>query len=203
MIDTLEKSSTLIAVSYDGETFADLKYFLAKESLCIHRISPEDFFQESFKQDTYFINLVSSCMKLRKKVSIHLDANQLSRFNYIHPSSVVCPELYNQGIVVYPNCSIYPTAKLGNDIIIHAGTGIAHNTKIGKGTYISGGVVLGGSTSIGDFCYIGIGTLLRDKIKIADEVHLSMNSVVKHDILESGVYGNPSLIKKISNHTID
>jgi UDP-3-O-[3-hydroxymyristoyl] glucosamine N-acyltransferase len=187
----------LFAISFDGATFKDLQYFLFQESITVNRISPEELFSRQ-PTDAIYINLVSNDMQLRKKISLHLDHHKLKRFNYIHPSSVVCENLVDQGLFVYPNCSVYPNVKLGNDIILHANVAVGHYCTIGDGTYVSGSVTVGGGTKIGRHCYLGLGASFRDQIQIGDGVHVSMGAVVRHNLLEAGVYGNPALLKKLS-----
>jgi acetyltransferase-like isoleucine patch superfamily enzyme len=194
---TTHDDRRLAAISFDTSTFKDLQYFLSLESLTLDRIDPDNLFQIKNSQSC-FINLVTVDMKLRQRINLELDTLQSDRFSYVHPSSVVCQDLTNLGIFVYPNSTVYPRTMLDKDIIIHSGCAIAHNVHIKQGTFISGGVTIGGNSHIGAYNWIGISVSVFDKVSIVDHVILGAKSVIKHDITAPGTYGTVFTTKKVS-----
>ena len=184
------------AISYDTNTYRDLTWFARGLYASISRITPEDFLQNP-SPDYRYINLVTADMALRQDISQTLNNLELDRFSYVHPTSTVCQDVSEFGILVYPNCSIYHNVDLDQDIIIHANSAIGHNAHIGEGTYISGGVIIGGSAHIGNYNWLGLSVTVYDKVRIADHVKLAARSVAKNDITESGTYGTVFTTKKL------
>lgn len=190
------RNKPCVAISYDSATYHDLKTYLKHDcNIDLMKFTPEEFFRlpVSFFHDPstrgyQYINLISQDFELREKICRHLDTNQADRFSYVHPSSTVVGATVGQGVFVYPNCVIYPSANVGNDVVIHGQTLIAHQAVIGQGTYISGKVVVAGGTSIGAYCQLGLDATVFDKITIVDHVLIGACSIVKKSILQSGTW---------------
>jgi UDP-perosamine 4-acetyltransferase len=186
----------LAAISHDTSTYHDLTWFARELDISISQITPEDFLKNP-SSDYLYINLVTIDMALRQNINQTLNNLELDRFSYVHPTSTVCQDVSDLGILMYPNCAIYPNVDLGQDIIIHSNTSIGHNACIGKGTFFSGGVTIGGNAHIGNFNWFGLSVTVYDKVRIADHVKLGARSVVKDNISESGTYGTVFTTKKL------
>ena len=184
-------------ISYDSVTSQDLRFYLKKENIELMRIDPMEFLQNPTDEYQY-INLVVNDMDLREAITNELDKNNLDRFSFVHPSAVVDVNIGPTGTVIYPNVTVYPNAKIDNDVIIHANTLIAHTCEIGKGTYVSGSVTIGGGTKIGDYCSIGISTTMVDKLRISSHVKIGPSTLIRKNIINPGTYASPKIIKKLN-----
>lgn len=186
----------LVALSYNTLTFKDLQYWLKTfYNIELSRLDPSDL--QSLSNSNQYINLVTKDISLREKITNSLNDLHLDRFSFIHPTASIDVDLVNAGALIYPNVSVYPNSDIGKDVIIHANSLIAHGVSIGIGTYLSGGVVIGGSSKIGNFCFIGLSSSILDRVQLVSHVVLGANSKVKKNILVSGTYACPTLLKKI------
>jgi len=183
-------------ISYDTITYNDLTYYMSKESVDLIRIPPQDFIQNPTNEYQY-INLVINDMKLRELITNKLDSNDLDRFSFVHHSASVDVDIGPAGILIYPHVTVYPNAKIGNDVIIHANTGIAHFSELGKGTYVSGNVSVGGNTKIGNYCSIGMSATLVDKLAISSYVKIGPATLIRKKVIYPGVYATPTIVKKL------
>jgi len=185
-------------ISYDTVTCNDLTYYVSQESVDLIRISPEDFIRNPTNEYQY-INLVVNDMKLREAITNKLDSNNLDRFSFVHPGACVDVDIGPTGILIYPQVTVYPSAKIDNDVIIHANTLIAHFSELGKGTYVSGSVTIGGNTKIGNYCNIGISAILVDKLTISSYVKIGPATLIRKNIATCGTYASPRIVKKLKN----
>ena len=197
MTTLLDKKSSYMAISYDTATFADLKQFMLDNEIELGRIEPADVDQHADTTHNY-INLIITDFSERKRVSDLLDQKELTRFSYIHPSSVISGSVA-PGCFVYPGVVVYTGTSLGQDVIMHASCAIGHRCVIGNGSFFSGGVVVGGSSTIGKFNKFMIGAIVHDKINICDNVTIGADSVVRKNINEPGVYSSLHKFKKINS----
>lgn len=186
-----------MAISYNTATFADLKQFMLGNDIELSRIEPAEFDQHADATHSY-INLIVTDFGERKQVSNLLDQRELTRFSYIHPSSVISGSVAS-GCFIYPGVVVYTGTSLGQDVIMHASCAIGHRCVIGNGSFFSGGVVVGGSSTIGKFNKFMIGAIVHDKINICDDVTIGADSVVRKNITESGVYSSLHKFKKINS----
>lgn len=175
-------SGPYCAISYDSATFADLSYYMGEVGLTLQRCQPDDFLASVPNKKLQYINLVT-VFPLRRQISEYLDHQSLNRFSFF---AGYIPETHHKpsGVFTYPGVSIYPSAQIGNDVLIHGNSGIAHQTKIGQGCFVSGHVVVCGSTRVGDYCWLGVGTTIVDNITIADGTTTVTRSLVINDIHE-------------------
>jgi acetyltransferase-like isoleucine patch superfamily enzyme len=193
----LHKHNQLVAISYDSSTFDDLKFYVKHyHELDLQRIDPEVFLKNP-NVDCAYINLVSQDWFLRQQISAVLDQG-LERFSFVHPDSESPGTKIGLGVFIYPKVSLYPSAVIGNDVIIHSLSAVPHKTTVGNGTYISGKVVIGGKTHIGNWCYIGLDCTIFDCISIVDQVTVGACSVIKKSITQSGTWST-SYKKKLLN----
>lgn len=185
------------AISYDTATFKDLRYWLHTfHGIELNRFEPNEHVTD-LPGCYQYINLITKDFGLRQKITAMLDSQDQDRFNFVHPSASVDMELDSAGIVIYPGTIIYPNAHIHRDVIIHGRSLVAHFCEIGTGTYLSGGVMIGGSTKIGSFCSIGLSATIYDGLSIASNVVVGPGTIIKKNILKSGTYALPHLVKKI------
>jgi acetyltransferase-like isoleucine patch superfamily enzyme len=183
------------AICYDTATFNALKYYMSVDGATLDRISPDELIQNPLT-DKQYINLVVKDLDLRKQITGILDKHNLDRFSYVHPSSDITNVSVGRGVFIHPNCTLYITAKILDDVIIHGNTAIAYNSTIGKGTVISVSVSIAGSTIIGDYCYIGIASTINDNITVGNNIFVGSHSLVARDLTIPGKYfGAP--VKKL------
>ena len=192
----LNNNKPCVAISYNTVTYADLTYYMSKENVDLIRIAPEDFIQNSTNEYQY-INLVVNNIELRETITNALDNNNLDRFSFVHPSATVDVDIASAGIMIYPQVTLYPNARIGNDVIIHANTQIAHFSELGKGTYVSGSVTIGGNTKIGNYCSIGISATIVDKLTISSYVKIGPATLIRKNIISPGTYAFVKIVKKL------
>jgi len=185
-------------ISYDTVTCNDLTYYMSMESVNLIRVGPEDFIQNPTNEYQY-INLVVNDMKLREVITNKLDNNNLDRFSFVHHRANVDVDVGLTGILIYPHVTVYPNVKINNDVIIHANTLIAHFSELGKGTYVSASVTIGGGTKIGNYCSIGMSATIVDKLTISSYVKIGPATLVRKNIISSGTYASPGIVKKLKH----
>lgn len=182
-----------VAVSYDSLTYNDLIYFSQHP---IGRITPEEFFKNPTDANQY-INLITIDLQLRKQITKLLDKHNLSRFSYVHHTTILSNSHVESGTFIYPGCILYPETTINNDVLIHSNTVLVHGSTVGTGTIIAAGVGIAGSSTIGKHCFLGINSTIVDKINVCDDVVLGANSLIVKNIETPGTYvGNPCRLTK-------
>lgn len=195
-------SKSCVAVSYDTATFNDLKFYLSHyHNVNLLRVEPDVFFT-TVLTDQQYINLVIKDFDLRRSISEFLDNKRLDRFSFIHPTAVVDGATIEPGSFFYPLSTCYPSAKIGNDVIVHAYGVVAHCCNIGQGTILSGKVVVAGSSTIGKFCSLGVSSTIYDNVSICDCVTVSAGAIIRKAISKPGTYFTKSNVKKLRDINI-
>lgn len=192
-----ESDKPLIAVSFETETYKQLKYLISVEQpeQNLDRIDPEDFLKNPSSNYQY-VNLVTKDFDLRKQISQAIDSNNLERFTYIDDffGRPAQRSIVGAGSVLFQAVFCY-SATFGKDCIVHGRTAFAENVTVGQGSFFSSGVTVAGSAKIGDFCFVSTNVTVMDHVTIANDVRLLPGLVVKKDITQSGVYYNPYAFK--------
>jgi acetyltransferase-like isoleucine patch superfamily enzyme len=189
----------LALISYDTQTCALVKKFIARESdRPIVRISPADFLSNGSNEFQY-VNLVVKDWQERIEISTRLAELALDRWTYIGESTVTnffsAADLkVGKGCILFPSVWAY-SGSIGDDVIIHGNVRLAENIKIGNGCYLSGNVSLAGSCTIGDRCYIGNNLFFMDQISICNDVRLLPGTNLRKNIKTPGTYYNPNMFK--------
>ena len=194
-------SGRYVAISYPTTTFNDLEWFLKQENCTLDRIDPDNFLKNGVEKNDQVINLVTRDINTRRQVSNEIDRQQINRFSYIHPSSVITTPDPAPGAFLYPFVGIMSNTILGNDVLFNGHNGVGHSTIIRQGCIINGFVMIAGGVQIGDFCVIHSGVTVYDQIKICPNVTVSARSIVRKNINESGTYATvkSNVFKKIAN----
>jgi acyl-[acyl carrier protein]--UDP-N-acetylglucosamine O-acyltransferase len=175
-------------VSYETTTYNDLKFLLATSGIPLTRIDPVAFINTAPDPSMLYVNMVTLDLALRKKVTETIDNLNLDRFNFIHESSAIWSKLSGKGLLIFPFVGIMTDVTINNDVILYGHNGIAHRTHIGTGCVIDAYTMIAGSSNIGDFCHIRSRVTVYDKVNVANDVIISANSIIRKDIVESGVY---------------
>jgi acetyltransferase-like isoleucine patch superfamily enzyme len=192
-------SKPLAVVSYDTQTYGQLKKFVEAEENCIlTRINPLDFLKNPDSKYQY-INLVVKDFEQRKQISAILDQHNLDRFTYIglelrtshfHLDTVSV----GKGCMIFPGVWMY-SGSIGNDVIIHAMVKLAEGVHVGNGCFLSGSITLAGGCSVGDWCFLGNNLFFIDGVKICDNVKLLPGTNLRKSISAPGTYYNPNTYK--------
>lgn len=195
----IKNEKPLAAISYDTQTYGQLRKFIqTEENIDLAIISPEEFLKNP-TTDYQYINLVVKDFDQRKEVSARLDQENLDRFTYIGQDLTASRFNINnfnvgKGCMLFPGVWAY-TGSIGNDVIVHAFVKLAENVHIGKGSFLSGAITLAGGCTIGEWCFLGNNLFFIDHVSICDNVKLLPGTNLRKSITEPGTYYNPSTYK--------
>lgn len=195
----IKNHKPLAAVSYDTQTYGQLKKFIKLETdIDLTRIDPGEFLQNP-DPDYQYINLVVKDFDQRKAVSAVLDQHNLDRFTYIGEDSTVSRFRVND-ITVGKGCMLFPavwmyTGSIGNDVIMHAMVKLAENVQVGNGCFFSGSITIAGGCTIGDWCFLGNNLFFIDGVQLCDDVKLLPGTSLRKSITQPGTYYNPHTFK--------
>lgn len=102
----------------------------------------------------------------------------------------------DEGTVVMHQAVVNAGAKIGENCIINTFCNIEHDAVIGDQCHISTGTMINGDCKVGKMCFIGSQSVLANGISICDDVIVGAGSLVRKNILKSGIYsGNPAILK--------
>lgn len=192
-------SKPLAAISYDTQTYGQLKKFINAESqLDLFRIDPNEFLVE-LNPDYQYINLVVKDFEQRKQVSAALDQHNLDRFTYIGEDSIASRFHVNEikvgkGCMLFPGVWVY-TGSIGNDVIMHGLVKMAENVHVGNGCFFSGSITIAGGCTIGNWCFLGNNLFFIDGVQVCDNVKLLPGTNLRKSITQPGTYYNPYTYK--------
>lgn len=195
----IKNHKPLAAVSYDTQTYGQLKRFIKLESQTdLIRIDPNKFLINP-SPDYQYINLVVKDFEQRKQISETLDQHNLDRFSYIGEDSIasrfhVDEITIGKGCMLFPGVWIY-TGSIGNDVIMHALVKMAENVHVGNGCFFSGSITIAGGCTIGDWCFLGNNLFFIDGVQVCDNVKLLPGTNLRKNITQPGTYYNPNTYK--------
>lgn len=102
----------------------------------------------------------------------------------------------SEGTVVMHQAVVNAGARIGENCIINTFCNIEHDAVIGDQCHISTGAMVNGDCKVGKMCFIGSQSVLANGINICDDVIVGAGSLVRKNILKSGIYsGNPAILK--------
>lgn len=195
----IKNDKPLMAISYDTQTYGQLRKFINAESdIDLLRVDPNDFLKNPDSNYQY-INLVVKDFDQRKQVSAVLDQFALDRFTYIGEDSTA-NRFHVKDITVGKGCMLFPgvwmyTGTIGNDVIMHALVKMAENVQVGNGCFFSGSITIAGGCTIGNWCFLGNNLFFIDGIQICDNVKLLPGTNLRKSITTEGTYYNPNAFK--------
>lgn len=197
----IKNDKPLVAISYDTQTFNQLRKFINDETgLDLDRVEPNEFFKNPDPEYQY-INLVIKDFDQRKQVSAVLDQNDLDRFTYVGNELGTAKFHFEKfkfdGISIGKGCLIFPgvwaySGSIGNDVILHSMTKLAENVRIGNGSFLSGSITVAGGCTIGDWCFLGNNLFFIDGVHVCNDVKLLPGTNLRKSISEPGTYYNPN-----------
>ena len=101
-----------------------------------------------------------------------------------------------KGTVVMHHTFVNAGAQVGENVILNTHCNIEHNACVGHHCHVSTGVMVNGDCIIGNNCFIGSQSVLANGISICDDVLVGAGSLVRKNIVKSGIYsGNPAILK--------
>ena len=195
----IKNHKPLMAISYDTQTYGQLRKFIQLESgLGLARVDPADFLKNPDPAYQY-INLVVKDFDQRKQVSALLDQHNLDRFTYIGEDTITS-RFHVDDIKVGKGCMLFPgiwmyTGSIGNDVIMHAMVKMAENVHVGNGCFFSGSITIAGGCTIGDWCFLGNNLFFIDGVHVCSDVKLLPGTNLRKNITEPGTYYNPNTYK--------
>jgi UDP-3-O-[3-hydroxymyristoyl] glucosamine N-acyltransferase len=195
----IKNDKPLMAVSYDTQTYGQLRKFIQLETgIELARVDPNDFLKNANPAYQY-INLVVKDFDQRKEVSAKLDQENLDRFTYIGEDTTAS-RFHGTSTTVGKGCMLFPgvwmySGSIGNDVIMHALVKMAENVHVGNGCFFSGSITIAGGCTIGDWCFLGNNLFFIDGVQVCDNVKLLPGTNLRKNITAEGTYYNPNTYK--------
>lgn len=137
---------------------------------------------EDLKKKDFFIAIGYN--EIRSTVYQSLAEKNIFPINLIHPSAVVCPSasIGDYGIMIAPNVSINPLAKIGRGVICNTSSVIEHECIVEEFAHIGPGAILCGNVTIGRTTFVGAGSVIRQGITIGRNVTIGAGAVVVKNV---------------------
>jgi len=160
----------------------------------VNKIHPDKFLAGEYNPTDEFIISYVTEMPKRKIIADYIDANNLKRGTFIHPSAVIdkTAAIY-PGSFIGPFSSVFYQCTIGKDVILGPYSMVSHLASIEQGTVANPSVMIAGGTRIGEYCLLGIRATFVDIIEICDNVRIGAGSIVTKTIDTPGYYlGNPA-----------
>lgn len=160
----------------------------------VNKLHPDKFLAGEYDPNDEFIVTYVTDMSRRKEIIDFIDANNLKRGTFVHPSSVVDKTAtIGPGTFIGPFCSILYQCTVGQDVILGPYSMISHLASVGQGTVSNPSVMVAGATKIGGYNLLGIRATFIDGIELCDFVKIGAGAVVTKNIEVAGRYvGNPA-----------
>lgn len=153
----------------------------------------EAFDSDEFKEFSFYICLGYKQFKAKSEILQKLNSLNRNAPNLIHNTSYIhTTAKIDQGVIVFPNCTVDMNAQLASGVILHNNVVVSHDTFINSGSYVSPGVVLSGNVTIGKNCFLGARTTVANNISIGSNSVVGIGSVIVNNLEnETNGIGNP------------
>lgn len=186
--------SNIVIVGFETATITRDFCNLISQTHTVSVLHPDEFLAGHYSTDSKFLISVTRDKDLRQALIEYLDAHNLQRATYIHPSAVVDPQaIINDGVFVGPFASVFNQARVHKDCIIGPYSMLSHSATLGQGSIMHPGAMIAGSTNVGQYCLLGIRSTIIDKLEICNNVVVGAGSLINKNILEPGNYvGTPA-----------
>jgi sugar O-acyltransferase (sialic acid O-acetyltransferase NeuD family) len=148
---------------------------------------------KALTEEDFFIAIGNN--KIRETIYKNLAVLNLLPVNVIHPSAVIdyTVDIAPHGVMIAPNVTINPLAKIGVGVICNTYSVIEHECIIEDFAHIAPGAVLCGNVHIGTNSFIGARSVIRENIRIGNNAIVGAGSVVVKDVPDNvRVAGNPA-----------
>jgi sugar O-acyltransferase (sialic acid O-acetyltransferase NeuD family) len=186
--------NNIVIVGFEEATITRDFCNLIAQAHTVNVLHPDDFLVGRHSTDSKFLISVTRDKNLRQALIEYLDAHNLQRATYIHPSALVNPHaMISDGVFIGPFASVFNQAKVHKDCIIGPYSMVSHSASLGQGSIMHPGSMIAGSTNVGQSCLLGMRSTIIDKLEICNNVIIGAGSLVNKNILEPGNYvGSPA-----------
>jgi sugar O-acyltransferase (sialic acid O-acetyltransferase NeuD family) len=106
----------------------------------------------------------------------------------IHKTAICDKNSVGVGCIICPYVVITVNCKIGRHFHANLHSDVGHDCVVGHYVTLAPGARVSGNCNIGDGVYIGSNAVIREGVTIAPWTIIGANSVVLHDITESGTY---------------
>lgn len=130
----------------------------------------------------------------RNKLYNYFKTKNYNFINVIHTNAIVAQEVeIGEGVQIFANAIIQPSAIIGDNSIINSGVIVEHDCKIKNGVHLSPGTVLSGGVEIFENSHLGSNCTVLPNISIGKNVVVGAGSVITKNIENNTVcWGNPA-----------
>ncbi len=143
---------------------------------------PGQFFKDGIAPDlvgTQYAVIAIGDPAVKKQVSEHLRSLGFLFPSFIHPSSVVSSQsVIEEGVIVFPQCSVSGGVNLNKFVTLCSGVHVAHDAVVGPYVQINSGSLLGGFVQVGQGALVGYGVTIDDGAIIEPMAKIASGSVV-------------------------
>ena len=108
---------------------------------------------------------------------------------FVHPNVHIWPSTrIGDNVLLLEDNTIQPFTTIGNDTILWSGNHIGHHSAVGNHCFISSHVVVAGNCVVGNNVFVGVNATLRDGVKVLDETLIGAGALIMKDTTFRGVY---------------
>ncbi|MFK7969233.1 MAG: NeuD/PglB/VioB family sugar acetyltransferase [Bacteroidia bacterium] len=152
--------------------------------------------KELLDDDNVFVLVAESDIEKRKNLTAAIRAFKVQQTVLVHPQATVSPYAkLGHGLIVHPGVSIGPNAFVGSYNIIYPGVSIAPDVIIGDNCTINAGAHIGREVEIGNEVFIGMGAIVHPGVHIGEGAMVGPGAVVLQNVPEGKtVFGNPAVV---------
>jgi len=177
------------------------KELWGKTFLGISVLGGDTLLEELFNQgmDHAFIGVGTAGNTKSRQNLYHLaKAIGFQFVSVIHPKAIIYPTAkIGEGVVITAGATINSGAQIGNNVIINTGSVIEHDCMIGDHAHIATSAALAGGVTVGLGSHVGVGACVRQGVQIGRNAIVGAGAVVVHDVPDEVVVaGNPARILK-------
>jgi len=157
-------------------------------------VSVEDFYANTTDRTIPHMICVSLDLTLRKELADYIDANNVTKFTFVHKFAEVAKDaVVGAGSYIGPFCAIGSKSVIEEHCSIAPYCMVAHKARVGRGTLLHPNSILAGSSKIGEFCRLSLRATVIDHVNVCDYVELGAGALLTKDITETGKYlGSPA-----------
>jgi sugar O-acyltransferase (sialic acid O-acetyltransferase NeuD family) len=101
----------------------------------------------------------------------------------IHPQTVIFPSAkLGQGVIIQPGSVISALATVGDGVYINYAVLVGHDVSVGAFSFLAPGVRLLGEGNIGKGVFIGCNAVIHPQVKIGDGAKIAAGAQVHRDV---------------------
>lgn len=192
VIEAAESSGTII----HGILDAELK---KGNNILGYPVLGDDALISSLVSDYKFVVTVGQIKSAKLRIQLHKKVADIGgRMATVIASSAVVSKHSKicAGSVIMHHALVNAGARIGDGCIINSFANIEHDVKIDDYCHISTGAMINGDCQISSGTFIGSQSVLSNGVKIQRRCVIGAGSLVKKNIIKSGLYsGVPAIFK--------